>query len=497
MEQDGIGTALVKMCLGNKVGCELDLHGLNSLSKTYDTPVFTTSNKNSASHSIHQFPPSETDILFHPLRGSILIEVDSSTSETLQTLPHVYSLGVTHDEPTFTFGTTRMSLDTLCTAYESGLSSVFPIRNQELSASYIAENLRKTPSSRTEDLSKSSTTHAENLHKSLTYRTEDLHRPETYSTDNTSIYATGPTKDLEQSSTAPKEPILCTKISSKGVEKKSNLSTTRPIVSPTPRVLIPIFPGTNCEYETERAFTVAGAIVETLVLRNRTSRELQESILALTRALDRSQILCLAGGFSCGDEPAGSGKYIATLFRNPYLQESLSALLYKRKGLVLGICNGFQALLKLGLLPSGQIQPLTEESPTLTYNTMGRHISCMVHTKVISTASPWLNQCRIGDIYTVPISHGEGRFVATHDQLQTLLQNQQIGTHYVDPQGHPSYDLRWNPNQSMGYVESILSPDGHVLGKMAHVERVGYGVHKNINGHLVMPIFESGVQYFK
>ena len=188
---------------------------------------------------------------------------------------------------------------------------------------------------------------------------------------------------------------------------------------------------------------------------------------------------------------------LATLFRNPYLQESLSALLYERKGLVLGICNGFQALLKLGLLPSGQIQPLTEESPTLTYNTMGRHISCMVHTKVISTASPWLNQCRIGDIYTVPISHGEGRFVATHDQLQELLQNQQIGTHYVDPQGHPSYDLRWNPNQSMGYVESILSPDGHVLGKMAHVERVGYGVHKNIDGHLVMPIFESGVQYFK
>ena len=497
VEQDGIGPPLVKMCLGNGVGCELDLHGLDTLSKTNETTVSAIISKDSASHSIHPFPLSETDILFHPLRGSILIEADPSTNKILQSLPHVYSIGITHDEPTFTFGTTRISLDTLCSAYESGLSSVFPIRNQELSASYIAKNLRKTPSSRTKNLSKSSTTHAENLHKSLTYRTEDLHRPETYSTDNTSIYATGPTKDLEQSSTAPKEPILCTKLSSKGVEKKSNLSTTRPIVSPTPRVLIPIFPGTNCEYETERAFTIAGATVETLVLRNRTSHELQESILALTRALHRSQMLCLAGGFSCGDEPAGSGKYIATLFRNPYLQESLSALLYERKGLVLGICNGFQALLKLGLLPSGQIQPLTEQSPTLTYNTMGRHISCMVHTKVISTASPWLNQCRIGDIYTVPISHGEGRFVANYDQLQELLQNQQIGTHYVDPQGHPSYDLRWNPNQSMGYVESILSPDGHVLGKMAHVERVGYGVHKNIDGHQVMPIFESGVQYFK
>lgn len=431
VEQDGIGPPLVKMCLGNGVGCELDLHGLDTLSKTNETTVSAIISKDSASHSIHPFPLSETDILFHPLRGSILIEVDPSTSETLQTLPHVYSIGVTQDEPTFTFGTTRISLDTLCTAYESGLSSVFPIRN------------------------------------------------------------------LDQSSTSPDEQIICTRTSRKGITKQSNLYAPRPIVSPTPRVLIPIFPGTNCEYETERAFTIAGATVETLVLRNRTSHELQESILALTGALDRSQILCLAGGFSCGDEPAGSGKYIATLFRNPYLQESLSALLYERKGLVLGICNGFQALLKLGLLPSGQIQPLTEESPTLTYNTMGRHISCMVHTKVISTASPWLNQCRIGDIYTVPISHGEGRFVATHDQLQELLQNQQIGTHYVDSQGHPSYDLRWNPNQSMGYIESILSPDGHVLGKMAHVERMGYGVHKNIDGHLVMPIFESGVQYFK
>ena len=431
VEQDGIGPALVKMCLGNGVGCELDLHGLDALLKTYENTVSNTISKDSASHSSHLFPPSKADILFHPLRGSILIEVDSSTSETLQTLPHVYSIGVTQDKSTFNFDATSISLDTLCTAYESGLSSVFPIRN------------------------------------------------------------------LDQSFTSPDEQIICTKTSRNGIAKQSNLYAPRSIVSPTPRVLIPIFPGTNCEYETERAFTIAGATVETLVLRNRTSHELQESILALTRALDRSQILCLAGGFSCGDEPAGSGKYIATLFRNPYLQESLSALLYKRKGLVLGICNGFQALLKLGLLPSGQIQPLTEESPTLTYNTMGRHISCMVRTKVISTASPWLNQCRIGDIYTVPISHGEGRFVATHDQLQTLLQNQQIGTHYVDPQGHPSYDLRWNPNQSMGYVESILSPDGHVLGKMAHVERIGYGVHKNIDGHLVMPIFESGVQYFK
>ena len=447
VEQDGIGPALVKMCLGNNIGLDFDLHRIHKL----------------------------YGMLFHPLRGSILIEVDSSTSEALQTLPHVYSIGVTHDEPTFTFGTTRISLDTLCTAYESGLSSVFPIRNQELSQHYGLEGLRKSP----------------------TPSINNLQRPLAYGTDTTSMHATHTAKNLDQSSVSPAKQIIHTKNSTNDVAKKSPLHTPRPIVSSKPRVLIPIFPGTNCEYETERAFTMAGAIVESLVLRNRTSQELQESILALTQALDRSQMLCLAGGFSCGDEPAGSGKYIATLFRNPYLQESLSALLYERKGLVLGICNGFQALLKLGLLPSGQIQPLTEQIPTLTYNTMGRHISCMVHTKVISTASPWLSQCHIGDIYTVPISHGEGRFVATDDQLQTLLRNQQIGTHYVDPQGQPSYDLRWNPNQSMGYVESVLSPDGHVLGKMAHIERVGYGAHKNIEGQLVMPIFESGVQYFK
>ena len=498
VEQDGIGPALVKMCLGNNIGLDFDLHGIHRLhelyglhdvSKAYRPTEFSTFSQDNP--FCRDVPPpnrpmyslSEIDMLFHPLRGSILIEVDSSTSDILQTLPHVYSIGVTRDEPTFTFGTTKISLDTLCTAYESGLSSVFPIRNQELSAHYGLEGLRKSP-----------TPSINNLQRPLAYGTDTTSMHCTYTT---SMHATYTAKNLDQSSVSPAKQIIHTKKSTNDVVKKSPLHTPRPIVSPTPRVLIPIFPGTNCEYETERAFTIAGATVETLVLRNRTSHELQESILALTGALDRSQILCLAGGFSCGDEPAGSGKYIATLFRSPYLQESLSALLYERQGLVLGICNGFQALLKLGLLPSGQIQPLTEESPTLTYNTMGRHISYMVHTKVISTASPWLNQCRIGDIYTVPISHGEGRFVATHDQLQELLQNQQIGTHYVDPQGHPSYDLRWNPNQSMGYVESILSPDGHVLGKMAHVERIGYGVHKNIDGHLVMPIFESGVQYFK
>lgn len=263
-----------------------------------------------------------------------------------------------------------------------------------------------------------------------------------------------------------------------------------------PKVLIPVFPGTNCEYESARAFTEHGAKIETLVIRNRSSQELQESIQALKRSIDSAQIVCFPGGFSSGDEPAGSGKFIATLFHNPYLQESLENLLYKRDGLVLGICNGFQALIKLGLVPTGHIQPLEQTSPTLTYNTIGRHISTIVHTKVVSTNSPWLSACQIGDIYTVPISHGEGRFLATTEQVEELYAQGQVATQYVDLVGNTTYDPRWNPNQSIGAVEGLLSPDGRILGKMAHIERLGHGIHKNINGNLVMPIFASGVHYF-
>lgn len=263
-----------------------------------------------------------------------------------------------------------------------------------------------------------------------------------------------------------------------------------------PKVLIPVFPGTNCEYESARAFTEHGAKIETLVIRNRSSQELQESIQALKRSIDSAQIVCFPGGFSCGDEPAGSGKFIATLFHNPYLQESLENLLYKRDGLVLGICNGFQALIKLGLVPTGHIQPLEKTSPTLTYNTIGRHISTIVHTKVVSTNSPWLSACHIGDIYTVPISHGEGRLLATTEQVEELYTQGQVATQYVDLVGNTTYDPQWNPNQSIGAVEGLLSPDGRVLGKMAHIERLGHGIHKNINGNLVMPIFASGVHYF-
>ena len=203
------------------------------------------------------------------------------------------------------------------------------------------------------------------------------------------------------------------------------------------------------------------------------------------------------GGFSAGDEPDGSGKFMATLFRNPYLAEGLENLLYKQDGLVLGICNGFQALIKLGLLPGGHIETLTADHPTLTYNTIGRHLSRMVNTKVISTKSPWMSDAKAGEIYTVPISHGEGRFIASPQQVLEFNKTGQIATQYVDFDGIASMDSRFNPNQSVAAIEGIYSPDGRVFGKMAHSERCGAGISQNIPGQLEMPIFTSGVKYFK
>ena len=279
--------------------------------------------------------------------------------------------------------------------------------------------------------------------------------------------------------------------------------TSMPIARPKslegakPKVLIPVFPGTNCEYDSARAFERAGAQTEILVIRNQSIADLEESIQAIKAKLEASQILFFPGGFSAGDEPDGSGKFMATLFRNPYLTEALEDLLYQRDGLALGICNGFQALIKLGLLPEGHVNPLREDSPTLTHNTIGRHLSGMVNTKVISTMSPWMSAVKAGDIFTVPISHGEGRFVASPDQVATLAQNGQIATQYVDYQGQATMDARFNPNQSVCAIEGIFSPDGRVFGKMAHSERCGHGISKNVPGNHHMPIFESGVTYFK
>ena len=264
-----------------------------------------------------------------------------------------------------------------------------------------------------------------------------------------------------------------------------------------PRVIIPVFPGTNCEYDTARAFRAAGADPQTLVIRNLTPADVTASCEALVKAIDDAQIVMLPGGFSGGDEPDGSAKFIASFFRSPAVTDAVRRLLFERDGLMLGICNGFQALIKLGLVPYGDIQPITADSPTLTFNTIGRHQSMLVRTRVASTGSPWLSRCALGDEYLVPISHGEGRFVAPQAVLDQLAANGQIATQYVDLNGQPTMDLSYNPNGSLLAIEGITSPDGRILGKMGHSERRGDGLYENVAGDTFQPIFEGGVDYFR
>ncbi|MFZ3129632.1 MAG: phosphoribosylformylglycinamidine synthase subunit PurQ, partial [Desulfosporosinus sp.] len=264
-----------------------------------------------------------------------------------------------------------------------------------------------------------------------------------------------------------------------------------------PRIFIPVFPGTNCEYDSALAFEQAGGLVETLVIRNLNALDVEQSILEMVKKIGQSQIVMIPGGFSAGDEPDGSGKFIATMFRNPRIKEAVLELLKQRDGLMLGICNGFQALIKLGLVPYGEIRDITEDSPTLTYNKIGRHVSCMVQTKVVSTLSPWFSGVELGEVHTVPISHGEGRFVASHEVIRTLITNGQIATQYVDLDGNPSNDIIYTPNGSYEAIEGITSPDGRILGKMAHSERTGRGVAINVPGNKCQPIFTGGVNYFR
>ncbi len=263
-----------------------------------------------------------------------------------------------------------------------------------------------------------------------------------------------------------------------------------------PRAFLPVFPGTNCEYDTARAFARAGAEPDIFVFRNQNEQDILYSIEEMKKRLDQAQILMLSGGFSAGDEPEGSGKFIATVFSNPQLMEATMRLLNDRDGLILGICNGFQALIKLGLVPYGEIRDLKPEAPTLTYNTIGRHASCMVQTRVVSNRSPWLSLCAAGDVHTIPISHGEGRFIASPEMLEQLKTGGQIATQYVDLAGQPTMDTAFNPNGSLWAIEGITSPDGRVLGKMGHTERIGDQVAKNVPGAKDQKIFRAGVQYF-
>ncbi|WP_415334693.1 phosphoribosylformylglycinamidine synthase [Clostridium perfringens] len=264
-----------------------------------------------------------------------------------------------------------------------------------------------------------------------------------------------------------------------------------------PRVVIPVFPGTNCEYDCRRAFEKEGAEVHEVIIRNLNKEALIDSINMLKKEIDKSQIIMLPGGFSAGDEPDGSAKFIATIFRNPKIKDSVMKLLNERDGLILGICNGFQALIKLGLLPYGKIIDIEEDMATLTYNNINRHMSSIVRTKITSKKSPWFNEVSLGEVHSIPISHGEGRFVASEDLLKELVENDQIATQYVDLEGNMAMNMPYNPNGSSLAIEGITSRDGRILGKMGHSERIGDNLYKNIPGEFDQKLFKSGVDYFR
>ena len=301
---------------------------------------------------------------------------------------------------------------------------------------------------------------------------------------------------------APLEKVFPTQAECPAVTVDVPLYPARSTASPAikvakPKVFIPVFPGTNCEVDTARAFEKAGAEVELLIVKNLTQQGIEETIDRMEQIIRTSQMIMLPGGFSGGDEPDGSGKFIATTFRNPRIAEAVSDLLKNRDGLMLGICNGFQALIKLGLVPYGEIRPLKPTDPTLTFNTVGRHISHMAYTRVTSVKSPWFAQVNAGDVFAIPVSHGEGRFMADEATVRALSENGQIATQYVDLGGSPSGDVTFNLNGSVCAIEGITSPDGRVLGKMGHSERKGENLYQNVPFAKDQKIFESGVAYFK
>ncbi|MFA7725650.1 MAG: phosphoribosylformylglycinamidine synthase subunit PurQ, partial [Candidatus Izemoplasmatales bacterium] len=263
-----------------------------------------------------------------------------------------------------------------------------------------------------------------------------------------------------------------------------------------PQVLIIVFPGTNCEIDSKQAFIDAKAQVKTVIFRNQNNQAITKSIQEICEELDESDLLCIPGGFSSGDEPDGSGKFIAAVLLNPDVSAAIKRL-QSRNGLILGICNGFQALIKSGLLPYGKLGTVTENSPTLAKNVIGRHVAKMVQTKVITNDNPWFSNIRVGTIHTIPVSHGEGRFVANPDVIADLIKNHQIVTQYVDFDGNPSMDSQFNPNGSVYAIEGILSPDGRILGKMGHSERYGDNLYKNIGGNKCQAIFTNAIAYIK
>ena len=278
-------------------------------------------------------------------------------------------------------------------------------------------------------------------------------------------------------------------------EGKCNISPAVKVVKP--KVLIPVFPGTNCEYDSARAVEKAGGEAEIYVVRNLTADDVARSVEEFSAKVKTAQMIFIPGGFSGGDEPDGSAKFITAFFRNPAVKEAVTDLLDNRDGLMCGICNGFQALIKLGLVPYGKIIDTDENCPTLTFNNISRHQSRVVHTRIASTKSPWLSLMNVGDVVNVPISHGEGKFLASAELIAELAANGQIATQYVDLEGNATADIDFNPNGSLCAIDGITSPDGRVFGKMGHSERIGDGLYKNVPGEYDIRMFEAAVKYFK
>lgn len=310
-----------------------------------------------------------------------------------------------------------------------------------------------------------------------------------------------PIEDLINVWQAPLEKVFPTKVKTENEkieniasEKKCMIKCSKPVAKP--RVFIPVFPGTNCEYDLTKAFEDAGAIVNTSVFKNNKPNDVADSIEEFAKQIKEAQIVMFPGGFSSGDEPDGSGKFISVVLRNPKLKDLIHSHLYENDGLMLGICNGFQALIKTGLLPFGKIVDMTEDMPTLTFNKIARHQSCMVQTKVTSKMSPWFSKVDLGEVFTIPVSHGEGRFVVSDKMYRQLAENGQIATQYVDFAGNASMDIAFNPNGSTHAIECITSPDGRIMGKMGHSERCYTDIYKNMPGNKDQKLFESGVAYF-
>ncbi|MDD8048967.1 MAG: phosphoribosylformylglycinamidine synthase [Thomasclavelia sp.] len=324
-----------------------------------------------------------------------------------------------------------------------------------------------------------------NESETITYGTESISNKESYALNKSVLEDVYPTREK-----APTKDLIV-------AECKERTTIKPKVYVEHPLVVIPVFPGTNCEYDSKRAFERAGAKVEIVLIRNKTEKMLADSINDLEAAIKKANIVMLPGGFSAGDEPEGSGKFIATVLRNPKLKAAIDDLLDNRDGLMIGICNGFQALIKLGLLPDGKIRDMNKNDPTLTFNTIGRHLSQFVDTRIGSVKSPWLKNVNVGDVHVIPISHGEGRFVADKDVIEDLFDNGQVFSQYVDPNRKVTMQTPYNPNGSMYGIEGIVSKDGRVLGKMGHSERQGDNRFKNVYGEMDQKIFEAGVAYFR